>query len=328
MLQARVEALRDCMPSKMGRATLELSTPLGSSLRLHGLAQGDLAAMDWSQGIPAATVRQGRGAAGLSISLWDSTTAHLELGVASSPGKPIPEGEAGVQAHLAGWSFEGTARERRGDDTVRVRQLEGKEFTGEAAVGWSHGDVLQWELRGNRRFLAWRGGSVVRWSAWSWFLVRLLSWEKFSLRLGAAGAWADSSRDLHTVTGSEPIPGGYRYLDGNDPVFAPLDQWQAQGLASASITLAEKAFVTLKGSAPLWMRARKTSLWPEMGTTVLPEIGGSSSWTRRGGGPWEESARLDLGLSDATWMALEASASRGDDYWYQKVTLSIQTSLP
>jgi hypothetical protein len=326
-MQARVEALRDMTPAKAARGELALSGPVGG-LRLGGMVQGDWSSMDWAAGLGPATVRQARGSAEVGFTPWETAQVRLRLGAATSTHRTMPEGELFLQLRPGGWSFELSGRSQRSDETVRVRELQGRESGGEAALGWHSGEAFQWELRGSGRHLTWDGGQVTRWSSWTWVLLRVLSTDVLALKLGAVGAWADSSRDLHVITGSVPTEGGlYRYLDGNDPLCAPLDQWQAQGLATLSIAFAERAFLSAKASVPLWMRTRKTTLWPSEGWTVLPDQSGSSSWTRSGGGPWEGSIRLDLGLSESSWMALEVSMSHGDDYWYQKITLSLQTTI-
>jgi hypothetical protein len=328
-MQAHVEAMRDMAPSKGARGQLELSGPIGSDVHLGGLVQGDWTSMDWAAGLGPATVRQARGSAQVSFAPWEAAEVRLRLGLATSMHRPMPEGELFFsQLEPGGWSLELSGRSQRSDDTVRVRQLEGRESGGEAALGWHSGEAVLWELRGSGRRLTWDGGHVTRWSSWTFFLLRVLSIDAVALKLGAAGAWADSSRDLNSITGSAPIAGGgYRYLTANDPAFAPLDQWQAQALATLSVAFGKRAFVSAKASIPLWMQARKTTLWPEEGWTALPDQSGSSSWTRYGGGPWEGSVRLDLGLSESTWMALETSMSHGDDYWYQKIALSLQTTI-
>jgi hypothetical protein len=328
-MQAHVEAMRDMTPSKGARGQLELSGPVGSDVRLSGLVQGDWSSMDWAAGLGPATVRQARGSAEVSFAPWEAAELRLRLGLATSMHHPMPEGELVFsQLQPGGWTVELSGRSQRSDDTVRVRQLDGRESGGEVALGWHSGEAFLWELRGSGRRLTWDGGQVTRWSSWTYILLRVLSIDALALKLGAAGAWADSSRDLNSITGSVPIGGGlYRYLDGNDPAFAPLDQWQAQGLATLSIAFDKRAFLSGKVSVPLWMRTRKTTLWPTEGDTAFPSQWGSSSWTRTGGGPWEGSVRLDLGLSESTWMALETSMSHGDDYWFQKIALSLQTTI-
>jgi hypothetical protein len=307
-------------------------------LQARGLVQVDYARMDSVPAtLPAGTVRDGRLGVSGTIPLPGATWTEISLAGASSGSKVVPEAGLAAGWRPGSWNLEARAESKRCDDGIRVRTLNGRELSGKAIVGWNLPDRIEWEARANRDFVSWDGGNVTRWGGWSWAMVRVLRWKILGLKLGAAASWADASRDLNHATGSVQKTAQvddttsvayYKYSYAVDPVPVALDQWQALGLASGSIALGSRAFVTVSGGFPLWYVERRTSAWPDSGLTALPTDGGSSSWWRSDGGTWQGSIRLDSRVGAWTWMAVEASASRNPDYWSRKLSVTVNTPIP
>lgn len=339
LLTGRLETTRDGVPSLGGRGGLTVSDSVRSWLGVRAEAQCDLSSMRSIQGIAGGSVRDARlGAAG-TIVLPRATWIDLSISGASSGSSVLPEAAAAAGWHPGSGKLEVRAATRRCDDGIRIRMLHGRETAGSAVVGWKVGDRAEWELSANRSFVDWDSGNVVRRGGWTWLMVRALSWKGAAFKVGGAASWADASRSLNHATGSEPKTAQvddsttttyYRYLYAVDPLPVALDQWQALGLASASVALGGRAFLNVSCAVPLRFLERRTAAWPDSGLSPLPAAGegGSSSWWLRSGGSWQASGRLDARVGAYTWIALEASATRNPDYWVQKLSFTVNTPLP